>query len=29
MKNEVLNKLERLQGYVKILDSYKNTVFGI
>ena len=23
MKNEVLNKLERLQGYVKILDSYK------
>jgi len=23
MKNEVLNKLERLQGYAKILNSYK------
>ncbi|MHC1605396.1 MAG: DUF86 domain-containing protein, partial [Candidatus Methanofastidiosia archaeon] len=27
MKNEVLNKLERLQKYVKILDSYKK--YGI
>jgi len=23
MKNEILNKLERLEGYVKILNSYK------
>ncbi|MDP2767936.1 MAG: DUF86 domain-containing protein [Candidatus Methanoperedens sp.] len=27
MKNEILNKLERLQKYVKILDSYKK--YGI
>ena len=26
MKNEILNKLERLQGYVKILNSYKNMI---
>ena len=27
MKNEILNKLERLQEYVKILNSYKK--YGI
>ena len=27
MKNEILNKLERLREYVKILNSYKNYSF--
>jgi hypothetical protein len=27
MKNEILNKLERLQKYVRILNSYKKYSF--